>query len=166
MMMTLTYRSDAAALLPFSALADICFRSAVRNQELGITGFLVEHEGTFLQVLEGEPETVERLFERIAADPRHGNVTVLMREISDDQRSFGFWAMNFGPLNDPTFWEGDLKPFATPESFKRASHSPDIALRVLTHAYGYACILADADPVIGDFVKGELPSFTPTRQGS
>ena len=152
-MLTLLYRSDAVSLLPFSALADICVRSSTNNRRLGITGFLIEHEGTFLQVLEGEPKAVNELFHRISHDARHCNMAVLGRW-ERKGRSFGFWAMNFGPLDDPSFWQGEFAHLRDGDAFRRKSSDADTALAVLCRAYAFASIVAGADPVIGGFVMG------------
>lgn len=152
-MLTLLYRSDAVALLPFSALADICVRSSANNRRLGVTGFLIEHEGTFLQVLEGEADDVGDLFARISRDERHRNLAILGRW-EQPERSFGFWAMNFGPLDNPDFWDGDFSSLRQGEAFRRKSCDPETALAVLCRAYAFAGKVAGSDPVIGDFVMG------------
>ncbi|MBY6265264.1 BLUF domain-containing protein [Azospirillum sp. 412522] len=152
-MLTLLYRSDAVSLLPFSALADICVRSSTNNRRLGITGFLVEHEGTFLQVLEGEAEAINRLFARISKDERHYNMAVLGRW-ERPGRSFGFWAMNFGPLDNPSFWQGRFADLRDGEAFRLRSGDAETAMAVLCQAYVFAGTVAGADPVIGDFVIG------------
>ncbi|MBP2298956.1 BLUF domain-containing protein [Azospirillum picis] len=156
-MKTLLYRSDAVALLPFSALADICVRSARKNRTLGITGFLVEHEGTFLQILEGESDAVLALFERIEADTRHTNVTVTLCHDSGPDRSFGFWAMNVGPLDDPSFWTGDFAGLRRAGEFRSRSRDPDVALAVLRRAYEFAVTLAGKNEVIANFIRGGHP---------
>lgn len=152
-MLTLLYRSDAVALLPFSALADICVRSSSNNRRLGVTGFLIEHEGTFLQVLEGEADAVGPLFARISSDTRHRNLAMLGRW-EQPERSFGFWAMNFGPLDDPDFWDDEFASLRDAQTFRRRSCDPETALAVLCRAYAFAGKVAGADPVIGDFVMG------------
>lgn len=152
-MLTLLYRSDAVALLPFSALADICVRSSANNRRLGVTGFLIEHEGTFLQVLEGEADDVVDLFARISRDERHRNLAVLGRW-EQPERSFGFWAMNFGPLDNPDFWDGEFAGLRSGDAFRRKSCDPETALAVLCRAYAFAGKVAGSDPVIGDFVMG------------
>lgn len=157
-MLTLLYRSDAVSLLPFSALADICVRSSAKNRRLGITGFLIEHEGTFLQVLEGEAEAVNELFHRISHDERHCNMAVLGRW-ERKGRSFGFWAMNFGPLDTPTFWQAVFGSPVRTEEFRRRSHDADFALDVLARAYMHACIAADVDAATRDLVRGNIPCF-------
>ena len=158
-MLTIAYRSEAIDRLPYSALADICLFSARKNRELGVTGFLVEFEGIFLQVLEGEAEVVEPLYARIAADPRHRNVELLLRETSAGQPNFGFWAMNFGPLDTPTFWQAVFGSPIRIEEFRRRSHDADFALDVLARAYMHACIAADVDAATRDLVRGNIPCF-------
>ena len=62
------------------------------NAEAGLTGALVHSRRWFAQVLEGEREDVDRLFERIRNDPRHRNVQLLsMQPIR--HRSFRSWSM-------------------------------------------------------------------------
>lgn len=160
-MLTLVYRSEAVVRLPQNALADICLQSARNNRRRGITGFLVEFDGVFLQVLEGEPYEVDSLYARITADHRHRNIELLLHETSSGQPTFGFWAMNFGPLDTPTFWQA---VFGTPirtDEFRHRSHDADFALNVLARAYMHACVVAEIDPAIRDLVRGNLPCLAP-----
>ena len=69
------------------------------NQALNVTGALLYSGGYFCQVLEGEEETLEELFETIQMDNRHGTVTVLhFNEI--ESRGFGDWAMALAGVED------------------------------------------------------------------
>jgi hypothetical protein len=43
----------------------------INNETLGISGMLVYHDGSFLQILEGECDVVGALFDHIAKDDRH-----------------------------------------------------------------------------------------------
>ncbi|MBK1836398.1 BLUF domain-containing protein [Azospirillum sp. YIM B02556] len=160
-MLTIVYRSEAIDRLPYSALADICLFSARSNCERGITGFLVELDGIFLQVLEGDPDRVDRLFARIVDDPRHRNVTLLRRETSDGPPEFGFWAMNFGPLDTPTFWQAIFGTPMRSEEFRQRSQGVGFARDVLGRAYMHACIVADVDPAAHDMVRGNIPALAP-----
>jgi hypothetical protein len=65
-----------------------------RNKEDNLTGALLFTGGGFAQVLEGRREVVERTFERITADRRHTDVTVLSFTPTP-QRSFPDWPMAF-----------------------------------------------------------------------
>lgn len=62
------------------------------NRDLGITGALLTTEHAFAQTLEGDERAVRDLYERIATDPRHENLTVL-EQSEVDGRVFGRWAM-------------------------------------------------------------------------
>ena len=57
-----------------------------------MTGALTYSNGWFLQVLEGEAQTVKKLYDTIARDPRHGNPTVIV-EGDIGQRAFADWSM-------------------------------------------------------------------------
>jgi len=73
-------------------VADILAVAQGHNAEVGLTGALVHSHRWFAQVLEGEREQVDRLFERIRRDPRHRNVQLLsMHAIR--HRSFRSWSM-------------------------------------------------------------------------
>ena len=62
------------------------------NATRGVTGFLLYHQGSVFQVLEGFPDVLERLYDTIARDSRHHFVAKLVDE-SIGQRSFGTWSM-------------------------------------------------------------------------
>jgi hypothetical protein len=64
------------------------------NKDDNLTGALLFTGGGFAQVLEGRREVVERTFERVAADRRHTDVTVLSFTPTP-QRSFPDWPMGF-----------------------------------------------------------------------
>lgn len=89
----LVYRSDAvdASEGPMD-LSDIVATSVRNNGRRRITGALAFHSGTFVQVLEGEPEALTALMADIEADPRHRNVRILARWPIQAQLFIG-WAM-------------------------------------------------------------------------
>ena len=66
--------------------------SAVRNVELGITGAIVHDRGRFLQVLEGERASIDTLVTALARDPRHRDMTKLVRA-PIRERTFAGWSM-------------------------------------------------------------------------
>lgn len=78
-------------------LLDECERNNARH---GISGLLLyDGKRTFIQVLEGDVDSVERLYEHIKKDPRHTRITNLgRREIHG--REFPDWKMGFRNLND------------------------------------------------------------------
>jgi hypothetical protein len=80
-------------------LADILASARKNNEALNVTGALLYSGGYFCQVLEGEEETLENLFETIQMDNRHGDVTVLHFE-EIESRGFGDWAMALAGIED------------------------------------------------------------------
>ena len=68
--------------------------SRARNEAHGITGLLMYHRQEFLQLLEGERDEVEALFNTIHDDARHQQVYTLW-EGPVTARSFDRWAMGF-----------------------------------------------------------------------
>ncbi len=90
----LIYASAETRPLNSTELADLLAKSRANNARFGITGILLHAEGSFFQVLEGPSEAVECLFERISRDPRHTNLTIIIRE-PIAQRAFGEWTMGF-----------------------------------------------------------------------
>jgi hypothetical protein len=92
MLVRLMYASRAAPAVDQEELVAILRKSKAHNPALGITGVLCFSQGIFLQVLEGGRGAVNRLYNRIAADPRHGDVELLSyAEIGE--RRFAGWSM-------------------------------------------------------------------------
>jgi len=65
-----------------------------RNRADNVTGALLFTASGFAQVLEGHREVLERTFERICADRRHADVTVLAFTPAE-RRTFPNWSMGF-----------------------------------------------------------------------
>ena len=76
----------------WQATAEIVGASYARNTRDDLTGVLLCHDGWFVQVLEGLPERVRRLLDRIATDPRHTDMAVVDFTPCMERR-FGAWAM-------------------------------------------------------------------------
>lgn len=92
MLVRLLYASRAVAAVDQEELQAILKQSKVANPQQGITGVLCFSDGIFLQVLEGGRSAVNRLYNRIVADPRHTQVEVLLyQEIGE--RRFAGWSM-------------------------------------------------------------------------
>lgn len=101
MLVRLLYASRAADGTNADALAAILKKSKAANPAEGITGVLCFSGGIFLQVLEGGRMQVNKLYGRIAADPRHRDVVLLSYE-EIDERMFAHWSMgqvNLSRLN-------------------------------------------------------------------
>jgi hypothetical protein len=86
----------SAQTVPFSPqqLTDLLAKARANNQGLGVSGMLLYHRGSFLQVLEGEEPIVTALYMKIAKDPRHDRLMVIKRS-RVTERTFGDWSMGF-----------------------------------------------------------------------
>ena len=93
-MLQMIYTSVATKKFPPTELKDLLEISRRNNVRDGITGMLLYEDGTFIQVLEGDDETVESTFNRISKDPRHSKI-VLIAKFELDHRSFNEWEMGF-----------------------------------------------------------------------
>ena len=92
MLVRLMYASRAAKPVDQEELSTILRQSKARNLSSGITGVLCWSGGHFIQVLEGGRTAVNALYNRIVADPRHADVTLLTYEEIPERR-FAGWSM-------------------------------------------------------------------------
>jgi len=99
-MLSLIYVSTSVKLLSDEELLDILKVSRENNSGKDITGLLLYKGGNFMQVLEGPDESVEALYKKIEADPRHKDLNVLSRE-QISTRQFPAWQMAFQDLDNP-----------------------------------------------------------------
>ncbi|MEM6410623.1 MAG: BLUF domain-containing protein [Pseudomonadota bacterium] len=88
------YRSEA--IFPKGDLSnlDILREALKRNAALGLTGYLIRHNKTFLQAIEGPRKTVEITLDRIARDRRHHSM-VMLGQAEDGDRHFSEWTMGY-----------------------------------------------------------------------
>jgi hypothetical protein len=90
-------REGEASLTPASVQAKL-EQVRVANERKHLTGMRAFDSNCFLQMLEGDREPLNRLFARIANDPRHKRV-VLLEVAAVDERYFGRWSMAFAPAD-------------------------------------------------------------------
>jgi hypothetical protein len=101
MLVRLMYASRAVPALDQEELVTILRQSKANNPSSGVTGVLCYSGGIFLQVLEGGRSAVNKLYNRIGADPRHTDVELLLYEEIGERR-FASWSMgqvNMSRLN-------------------------------------------------------------------
>lgn len=94
----LAYASAARTLFTPPELSELLRVARRNNERAGVTGILLYHEGSFLQLLEGEQEQVEQIYERVRLDPRHWRVSVV-RQGPVPERRFSSWSMGFVSLD-------------------------------------------------------------------
>jgi hypothetical protein len=103
MLVRLMYASRVADGVDAEALIAILRKSKSNNTTQGITGVLCAclNQRIFMQVLEGGRTAVNRLYNRIVADPRHHEVELMSYEEIGERR-FAGWSMgqvNMSRLN-------------------------------------------------------------------
>lgn len=108
----LIYASHLVAPLAKTDAQQILSASLRRNNGLGVTGYLCVSATHALQCLEGPRDAVNTVYNLVAADPRHSDVT-LLRYVEAWRRLFPVWDMGF---------TSDLAT-AAPESARWHDHS-------------------------------------------
>jgi hypothetical protein len=92
MLKSLTYTSLARLDLAAEDLEAIHRSAREINALEGISGLLIFNGTHFLQVIEGAPQAIDELVERLRRDPRHSALEIRdEREIAE--RSFPDWSM-------------------------------------------------------------------------
>ena len=94
MLHKLIYASQAIKPVDAGSLQAILEKARTRNEQDGVTGFLLYADESFLQILEGEEAVLSETFTRIGKDPRHQGVRLLQRS-PISKRRFGAWTMGF-----------------------------------------------------------------------
>jgi len=67
--------------------------SQINNTKERITGILLSCGGIFFQILEGDDDQVDLLYEKILKDDRHDQIVCLASELNITERSFPEWSM-------------------------------------------------------------------------
>jgi hypothetical protein len=116
MLVRLMYASRATQAVNQEELLAILRKSKANNPAVGITGVLCFSEGIYLQALEGGRSAVNKLYNRIVADPRHSDVELLSYEEIGERR-FAGWSMgqvNLARLNPALLLKYSEKPALDP----------------------------------------------------
>ncbi|WP_309646142.1 BLUF domain-containing protein [Phenylobacterium sp.] len=91
----ITYASRLSAnsgLITPEGLRGILDASMRNNARVGVTGMLLCHQGSFLQILEGPSSAVEFIYKRVKTDSRHHGLKTLADQMVAAP-SFPKWAM-------------------------------------------------------------------------
>lgn len=98
-MQRIVYLGSTPTLCTPEEIAALLAVSRRNNAADGISGLRLHHDGTFLQVLEGEEPALSACFDRIARDPRHRQLIVLWRG-PVASRAFPEWQMGYARLSE------------------------------------------------------------------
>lgn len=128
-LLSLVYTSTASHPFRETALEQLLVECRRLNSEREVTGMLLYRSGRFIQVLEGDPDTVHGLVERIRHDARHHDMRILVEETVEGRR-FADWTMGYRAFHgDP-----GLAPAGYRDSFADLDADSDrqTALRALS----------------------------------
>ena len=128
----LVYVSSAVRLFSSSELEGILAVSRANNTALGVSGMLLYKGGNLMQVLEGDQRTVRDLYARIARDPRHKGLMILL-DGPQEKPMFGEWSMAFRDLDnaDLTSVPGYSEFLNTPLTDSEFRTDPALSQRLL-----------------------------------
>ncbi len=99
MLTQLCYASVEVRAFDEPALQALLKKARANNARQDITGLLLYGQGRFVQLLEGEHDLIEVLYQKIVSDPRHQRVFEVYRQ-SVNTRDFPNWSMAFDRLSD------------------------------------------------------------------
>ena len=92
-------------------IGDITRQAQKKNEFAVITSFLIIDQNFAIQVVEGERQSVNETFQRIAVDSRHRDVQIVeWREIVKRDFVTSFTTVTRGPTNEAQFAKAGLLP--------------------------------------------------------
>lgn len=97
-MKRITYISKIVGNINEEEIDELARKSSENNQKRNISGVLIYIRGLFFQILEGDDDQVEQIYQKILSDERHKDVMCLKTEY-DIERLFPDWAMKSINLN-------------------------------------------------------------------
>ena len=110
----LVYISKATAPFTSASLKELTGVANANNAKLNVTGCMAYSSGYFLQLLEGNAETVESLYRKIEKDPRHkGTKLLLEATVDEERRLFGKWFMSSFNVDTMVDFPEELKQSIT-----------------------------------------------------
>ncbi|MBP2198122.1 diguanylate phosphodiesterase [Pantoea cypripedii] len=99
MLSTVLYRSHLCDHVPVKTLEDMVDKANKKNELSDVTGILLFDGLHFFQLLEGPPEAVQSIYERICKDARHENLVELLHDYAPARR-FGNSGMELFDLRE------------------------------------------------------------------
>lgn len=93
----LAYSSVATRHFDRKSLLELLTAAQAFNESHALTGMLLYVDDTFFQILEGDPDQLRALYERIEQDNRHNKIIKLL-EMSVEKRNFERWSMGYAKV--------------------------------------------------------------------
>jgi Sensors of blue-light using FAD len=138
MLRQLVYISSATSPFSDAELERLLGAARSNNARNGISGVLLYDDQSFLQILEGVRDDVDRVLTRIGRDRRHAGLTVVQDE-AIAERDFSGWDMayRYVPANDTAV---AISPRRLDRTFirKLASQVSQPAAQVFVDQFGRA----------------------------
>ena len=130
----LVYYSISEKEVKSNIISDILIPSRKFNSDNSITGCLTFHNKIFLQLLEGEEKTVQKLYKKIEKDNRHTNVTIIAENLISE-RVFPNWNMAFQEIdrNNNKMYKFIENIHFYSENNERKTDSIDMFWRMVKH---------------------------------
>lgn len=97
MLYELLYTSASAKGMNSTELISLLEMARTKNSRLGVTGLLLYCNREYMQLIEGEEDTIRSLWNSIRSDKRHLSVRI-MYEGAIEKRGFADWSMGFRDL--------------------------------------------------------------------
>ncbi|MBN2858102.1 MAG: BLUF domain-containing protein [Candidatus Delongbacteria bacterium] len=94
----LIYASRSEKGITEKDILDILKFARKNNKAVNVTGMLLFDSGSFLQVLEGDEEELNKLFKTISKDKRHTDIVKIVNE-AIPERKFKDWSMGYASLS-------------------------------------------------------------------
>ena len=94
------YASVATQEFGAPQLTELLEKARAANEQAGLTGMLLytDSDGSFFQVLEGDPAAIDQLLQKLSLDVRHSHLTIIIRE-PIAAREFADWTMGFASVS-------------------------------------------------------------------
>ena len=99
LLLSIVYVSSATTIFTDDELISFLQSFRESNKKRHITGFLLYHEGNFIQAIEGPEKEINALVESIEADVRHTGMIMLWKN-PIPQREFPQWFMGFRKFSE------------------------------------------------------------------
>jgi Sensors of blue-light using FAD len=114
-LISLIYASRSTEHFHEHEIPELLQQVRIANAKQEFTGMLLYICGSFLQVLEGQPEMVDAVFSKILRDKRHTQITIIANE-SIPERAFEGWTMMHKTLDPVEAGEliGEIDYFISP----------------------------------------------------
>jgi hypothetical protein len=93
----LAYSSVAVSHFDRDRLVELLTFARNFNDAHCLTGMLLYVDESFFQILEGDPDELHALYERIEQDKRHAKVIKLL-EVPIEKRTFAEWSMGYAKV--------------------------------------------------------------------